>query len=190
MPKVTNILMVGVGGQGIVLASDILAEAALVQGFDVKKSEIHGMSQRGGSVFSHVRFGDRIHSPLIPEGRAHAVYSLETMELLRFADYAAKEAHAVYLTEQILPSSVDVYPEGLEQKIAERFGSVVRVDKKILIARLDNPKTLNIATLGALSNLVQIEPSAFTTAIDRLVPRGTEQVNCRAFEIGQACRGS
>jgi indolepyruvate ferredoxin oxidoreductase beta subunit len=182
--------MVGVGGQGIVLASDVLAEAALVAGLDVKKSEIHGMSQRGGSVFSHVRFGEKVHSPLIPKGEAHVLFALETMELLRFADYAAKNARAVYLDERILPSSVDVYPEGLEQRIAERFESVLCMDKKALVKRLNNAKTLNIALLGALSHLIQIEPSAFTTAIDRLVPKGTKQVNCRAFEIGWAYRGS
>ena len=89
----TNVLMVGVGGQGIVLASDLLAEAAAIAGHDVKKSEIHGMSRRGGPVFSHVRFGERVHSAVIPEGDADLILAMEPMELLRWTSWALSLIH-------------------------------------------------------------------------------------------------
>ncbi len=182
---VHSILMVGVGGQGIVLASDVLAAAALTAGFDVKKSEVHGMSQRGGVVSSHVRFGEKVYSPIIPRGEAEIVYSLETMEVLRWADHAAEAAAAVYLDERIRPAAVETYPGNLGEAIRRRFGRVIRLDRADLKHRLGSLRTANIAAVGALSTLLPLPEDAFTTAIRGLVPEGTEEKNLAAFAVGR-----
>jgi len=107
-----NVLFVGVGGQGIVLASDIMAHAAVLAGFDAKKSEIHGMSQRGGSVFSHVRFGEKVYSPMITEGSADILVSLEEMETLRWLDFANPRTQLIVVKTRILPvGTVTVRPD-------------------------------------------------------------------------------
>ena len=143
---VTNVLMVGVGGQGIVLASDILAEAAAIAGHDVKKSEIHGMSRRGGPVFSHVRFGARVHSAVIPEGAAAVVLAMEPMELLRWAPWAAPGASACYLSTPILPVGVEEYPDDLEAEIEARNAS--RKDEDHVVPE-SNKKADLVAALEA-----------------------------------------
>jgi indolepyruvate ferredoxin oxidoreductase, beta subunit len=185
MTGVTNILMAGVGGQGIVLASDLVAEAALLAGYDVKKSEVHGMSQRGGAVDSHVRFGDKVHSPVIPKGEADVVFSLETLEVIRFADHASARAAAVYLDERILPGGLDAYPEGVDEVISRRFGRVLRVRKAVLKERIGDRHAYNVAVVGVLSCLVAIPKEAFAHAIAHRVPRGTEPLNLMAFEVGR-----
>jgi indolepyruvate ferredoxin oxidoreductase beta subunit len=186
MTAVANILMAGVGGQGIVLASDILAEAALLAGYDVKKSEVHGMSQRGGAVDSHVRFGEKVHSPVIPRGEADVVFSLETLEVLRFADHASACAAVVYLDERVLPGSLDGYPEGIDDVIARRFGRVLRVRKAVLRERISDRHAYNVGVVGVLSNLLSIPEEAYAAAIASRVPRGTVSLNLQAFEVGRA----
>ena len=121
MPDPFNVLMVGVGGQGIVLASDIMSEAAAAAGMDVKKSEIHGMSRRGGPVFAHVRFGQKVHSPVISQGEADVILAMEPMELLRWAPWAAPDAAAVYLDVPMMPVGVTAYPEGMEDDLRRLF---------------------------------------------------------------------
>ncbi|HAS53817.1 MAG TPA: indolepyruvate oxidoreductase subunit beta, partial [Nitrospiraceae bacterium] len=111
MSKVTNVLLVGVGGQGIVLASDVLSLAALYAGHDVKTSEIHGMSQRGGSVFSHIRFGDKVCSPVIPEGRVDILVSLEEMETLRWLSYVNSDTRILFTKTRIHPPNGAGDPE-------------------------------------------------------------------------------
>ncbi len=184
MPEVFNVLMVGVGGQGTVLASDILAEAAMNAGLDVKKSEIHGMSQRGGPVFAHVRFGEHVDSPVIGQGEADVLYSLERMELLRWAAWARPGATAVYADTDIMPSGVDAYPAGIDEEIAERFGRVVRFDMRSLRGRI-NPKVKNTALLGAVSAVSPLPVAAFEAALLANVPDGTYEANLAGFEVGR-----
>lgn len=184
-----NVLMVGVGGQGVVLASDILAEAALRAGLDVKKSEIHGMSQRGGAVFSHVRFGERVHSPMIPQGEADVLYALERMELLRWAEWARPGAVACYLAQSTLPAGVSSYPPGIDEEIDRLFGSVVRIDPRAIRDRV-SPKVKNTVLLGAVSVFTAIPVEAFLDAIDRLSPDGTAGVNREGFRIGRDLAGA
>lgn len=184
MPDVFNVLMVGVGGQGIVLASDILAEAAMNAGLDAKKSEIHGMSQRGGPVFSHVRFGEHVDSPVIGQGEADVVYALERMELLRWAAWARPGATAIYADTDMLPTGVDAYPEGIDQEIAARFGRVVRFDMRALRGQV-NPKAKNTALLGAVSVLAPLPLDCYDAAMEANVPDGTFAVNKTAFEVGR-----
>lgn len=185
MSEPTNVLMVGVGGQGVVLASDILAEAALLAGFDVKKSEIHGMSQRGGAVFSHVRYGDRVHSPMIPQGEADVVYALERIELVRWAAWARPGAVACLLEQDTLPYGVTEYPAGLEEEIDRLFSRVVRIDPHALRSRI-SPKVKNTVVLGAASLFTPgIALEAFHAVIPGLCPDGTAEVNLDGFTIGR-----
>ncbi|MFZ1913354.1 MAG: indolepyruvate oxidoreductase subunit beta [Propionicimonas sp.] len=181
---VFNVLMVGVGGQGIVLASDILAEAAALAGHDVKKSEIHGMSRRGGPVFSHVRFGPRVHSAVIDQGRADVILALEPMELLRWAPWAAPEAAACYLATPILPVGVDEYPDDLDAEIARLFDRLVRVELAS-IRRSVPMKVRNTALLGAASVFVPLGMDSFAEALRALSPRGTYEANQAAFDVGR-----
>jgi indolepyruvate ferredoxin oxidoreductase beta subunit len=185
MGEPVNVLMVGVGGQGVVLASDILAEAALRAGLDVKKSEIHGMSQRGGAVFSHVRFGERVHSPVIPKGEADVLYALERMELLRWAEWARPGAVACYLAQDTLPTGVSAYPPGIDEEIRRLFGTVVRVDPRAIRDRI-SPKVKNTVLVGAVSLFIPIPAEACVAAIPGLCPDGTADVNLAGFEIGRA----
>jgi indolepyruvate ferredoxin oxidoreductase beta subunit len=181
---VFNVLMVGVGGQGIVLASDIMAEAAMLAGLDAKKSEIHGMSQRGGPVFSHVRFGDHVASPVIGLGEADVVYALERMELLRWADHARPDATAVYIAQDMLPAGVDAYPDGVDAEIARLFGRVVRFEARALRGRV-SAKVKNTALLGAASLLTPLPEQCYLDAMKDLVPAGTFDVNATGFRIGR-----
>jgi indolepyruvate ferredoxin oxidoreductase, beta subunit len=183
--EMTNVLIVGVGGQGIVLASDVLAEAAAIAGYDVKKSEIHGMSRRGGPVFSHVRFGERVHSAVIPEGDADVILAMEPMELLRWTSWAGVGAAACYLAAPILPVGVDAYPEGLEADIARLFPRVVRVELAS-IRRSVPMKVRNTALLGAASVFIPLAVDHFAAALQELSPRGTYEANQAAFDTGRA----
>ncbi len=182
---VFNVLMVGVGGQGIVLASDILTDAAVIAGLDAKKSEIHGMSQRGGSVFSHVRFASGpVYSPTIAQGEAHVIYALERMELLRWASWARPDAAAVYLAHDILPWGVSEYPAGVDEEIARIFDRVVRFETKAL-RQVVSPKVLNTALLGAVSVFTPLQARHYVESMDRHCPAGTAQVNQAGFEAGR-----
>lgn len=186
MRGVFNVLMVGVGGQGILLASDILCRVAMLDGHDVKKSEVHGMSQRGGAVFSHVRFGDKVHSPVIPRGEAHVIFSLETLETLRWADHARPDGLALYLGNRMLPSGIDHYPEAVDEEIARAFARVVRMDVDAIQTRLDTRKVDNTVLLGALSELVPLKEERFLLALDEAVPEATKALNQSAFALGKA----
>lgn len=182
--RVWNVMLVGVGGQGVVLASDILAAAALVAGLDVKKSEIHGMSQRGGSVFSHVRFGPKVHSPTIPHGEVDVLYSLERIEALRWAGWARPGAAVCYIDHVIHPFGVKAYDPGVDDDIARLFGITIRFDDHELKS-LINAKTKNTALLGAVSLLVPLPEEAFVNVLADHVPAGTALVNASAFAVGR-----
>jgi indolepyruvate ferredoxin oxidoreductase, beta subunit len=186
---VFNVLMVGVGGQGIVLASDVLAEAAALAGLDVKKSEIHGMSRRGGPVFSHVRFGERVFSPVIDEGQADVVLAMEPMELVRWSSWARPGAAACYLAEPILPVGVAEYPDGLQAEIGRLFGRVVRVELSA-IRRTVPLKVRNTALLGATSVFFELEVEYLHQALRALSPRGSYEANQAAFDAGRELAGA
>ncbi len=184
MSGVFNVLMVGVGGQGIVLASDVLAEAAALAGMDVKKSEIHGMSRRGGPVFSHVRFGERVYSAVIDHGQADVVLAMEPMELVRWSRWARPGAAACYLAEPILPVGLSEYPDGLEAEISRLFGRVVRVELSA-IRRSVPLKVRNTALLGATSVFFDLGPEYLQQALKALSPRGSYEANQAAFDLGR-----
>ena len=184
--KTWNILMVGVGGQGVILASDILAAAALTAGCDAKKSEIHGMSQRGGSVFSHVRFGKKIFSPVIPEGGADVLLSLELMETLRWTAFARAETEFIVLNEKILPANADSYPAGVEEEIQSLSPGALIMDPASLIEKIGDKKYLNVALCGVLAGKLALPEPAWREAVNAHVPAGTFEANWKAFGTGRA----
>lgn len=185
MDRVFNLLIVGVGGQGTILASNIVTEAAMNAGLDAKKSEIHGMSQRGGSVFSHVRFGKEVHSPVIPKGCVDVIISLEEMEAARWTEFLNEDSKIIVLTNRILPANLTEYPEGVIAKMKEKFKNVITIDPEVYTERLGSNKYLNVFILGLLSNYVEIDEDCWKKAITALVPQGTAEKNYEAFVMGK-----
>lgn len=187
--KVTNILLTGVGGQGILLASEILAEVFMLAGFDVKKSEIHGMSQRGGSVVSHVRFGDKVFSPVVPEGEGDILLGFELMDTYRHLSLLRPGAKVVSNNYCISPPSVllgqQKYPEGLSEKISERFPGFLLVEGLRLAEEAGNPKAANTVLLGAVSRKLDIDETVWLAALEKMVPAKAFEVNLKAFRSGR-----
>jgi len=183
--KVTNVFIAGVGGQGILLASEILAEVALSHGLDVKKSEVHGMAQRGGSVVSHVRFGERVHSPVIAEREAELLVSFEKMEALRWIHYLAPDGTVVVNSQEILPSGLEEYPEGLEKEIVARVPGALFLDALALANEAGHARAVNIVMLGAFSNHLGFSEEDWKKAIEARVPKKTIDVNLKAFDLGR-----
>lgn len=187
---VTNILLAGVGGQGILLASEILSEAFMLAGFDVKKSEIHGMSQRGGSVVSHVRFGKKVFSPVVPEGEGDILFGFELLETYRYLPLLRPGARVVANDLCISPPSVllgqQVYPQNLAEKIHKIFPDFLLVDGLKLATEAGNPRVANTVLLGAVSNRVDIDEAVWLDAIGKLVPKKALDVNLKAFRSGRS----
>ncbi|MBS1261276.1 MAG: hypothetical protein MAG453_00597 [Calditrichaeota bacterium] len=194
MSEVVNVLIVGVGGQGVVLASNILCEVAVRAGLDVKKSEIHGMSQRGGVVTSHVRFGERVLSPLIMHGRADVVLGFEAAEALRFAHEVRDGGLLLSSTQKIPPPTGPVkkkqkrprYPQTpLSDAKQVCRGRVVPVEADRIAAELGNPRLTNTILLGALSTGLAIDDALWTDTIRQMVPSKTVELNLAAFARGK-----
>jgi indolepyruvate ferredoxin oxidoreductase, beta subunit len=187
--RVTNILLVGVGGQGILLASEILSETFMLAGFDVKKSEIHGMSQRGGSVVSHVRYGREVFSPIVPEGEGDILFGFELMETYRSLPLLKTGAAVVANDLRIPPPSVlmgkESYPEGLADSIAAQFPDFLLVDGQKLAAEAGNQRAANTVLLGAVSKRLDVAEEFWLQALERMVPRKALDVNRKAFLSGR-----
>jgi indolepyruvate ferredoxin oxidoreductase beta subunit len=182
--KPYNILMVGVGGQGIITASDILTQAALIHGYDAKKSEIHGMSQRGGSVSSHVRFGEVVYSPVITPGTVDILLSLEEMEALRWIGYAGKHTLVVVCQTMLKPAMVEEYPTGVEEELRNVCPKLFLVDPKELGERIEREVFFNVALLGLISPMLDIPETAWLEAISGKVPQRFRDQNISAFKQG------
>jgi len=187
--RVTNILLVGVGGQGILLASEILSETFMLAGFDVKKSEIHGMSQRGGSVVSHVRYGREVFSPIVPEGEGDILFGFELMETYRSLPLLKAGAAVVANDLRIPPSSVlmgkESYPEGLADSIAAKFPDFLLVNGQKLAAEAGNQRAANTVLLGAVSKRLDVAEEYWLQALEQMVPRKALDVNRKAFLLGR-----
>lgn len=187
--RITNILLVGVGGQGILLASEILSETCMLAGFDVKKSEIHGMSQRGGSVVSHVRYGAEVFSPIVPEGEGDILFGFELMETCRSLGLLRAGATVVANDLRIAPPSVlmgqEPYPEGLTERIQAQFPAFLLVDGQKLATEAGNPRTANTVLLGAVSKRLDIDEQYWLKALERMVPPKALEVNRTAFLMGR-----
>lgn len=186
--KVTNILMAGVGGQGILLASEVLSEVLMLAGYDVKKNEIHGMSQRGGSVVSHVRFGEKVYSPIIPEGEGDILFGFELLESYRYLPLLRKRGKVLVNDLKILPPSValgqESYPEDIPGKIAKLFPGTKIINGMALALEAGSPRTVNTVLLGALSQMMEIDGNLWQEALRKLVPERYLEENLKAFELG------
>jgi indolepyruvate ferredoxin oxidoreductase beta subunit len=184
-----DIVLCGVGGQGVLLASEVLAQAALRGGFDVKKSEVHGMAQRGGSVVSHVRYAEKVRSPLIAEGTADVVLALEQLEALRYAHMVSPDGWVVVNELQLAPSGVltgdESYPAHPLRDLRRRLRNVCVVPCREMAEALGNPRVQNVIALGALSTLVDIEPVRWKAALRALVKPRYLSVNLKAFRMGR-----
>jgi indolepyruvate ferredoxin oxidoreductase beta subunit len=189
MSAVTSVLLAGVGGQGVLLASEVLAEVASLAGNDVKKSEVHGMAQRGGSVVSHLRFGAEVFSPLIPRGGADYLVSFERLETLRYLDSLHAGSVVLVNDQRILPLPVSVgkaaYPADVEERLRAAGVRAYFVDGRGLADKAGNAKAVNAVILGALSAIMAFAPELWENALRHQVPPRLIDVNRRAFALGR-----
>jgi indolepyruvate ferredoxin oxidoreductase beta subunit len=189
--KVTNIFLSGVGGQGTILASNILGEVFLKAGYDVKKSEVHGMAQRGGDVTTHFRLGKKVYSPLIAYGEADYLISFELLEALRYINWVKPNGKVILNQQAILPPAVSLgqmeYPKDIEATFRKYFKDNVRVINGQEIARrLGNIQAANVVLLGAFSNFFpEIKEEQWTDAIKALLPAKIHDLNIKAFHEGR-----
>lgn len=190
MNSVKNVIICGTGGQGILLASEILCSAAWRAGYDVKKSEVHGMAQRGGSVSSHVRFGSKVHSVLVEKGAADVVLAMEKMEALRWVEYLSPKGKLIACDLRIEPMTVNtgqaVYPD-VEAKIAELGVPCLMMPVLDIARELGNMRVVNVILLGAASReLPEIHEKHWFDALEERVPMKALEVNREAFRRGRA----
>lgn len=192
LDRIFNVSLVGVGGQGILLTSDVLALAAMHAGLDAKKSEIHGMSQRGGSVISQVRFGEKVHSPIIPNGASDILVSFERLEALRWAHLARPGAKLVVNDMERIPITVSsgLQPpaKDVEKRLAA-YPGLMLIAANPLAEQAGNLRTANVVVMGALSTLVPFDEEHWQAAMRERIPAKLLDVNLRAFALGRAAAG-
>ena len=184
-----NIMIVGVGGQGSLLASKLLGYLLLNEGYDVKVSEVHGMSQRGGSVVTYVRYGDRVASPVIDEGEADYIVSFELLEAARWLPFLKPDGQIVTNIQQIDPMPVVPgameYPEDLVQKMRDAGAKVDAMDCVALAQEAGTVKAVNLVLLGRLSHYFDFPDEVWQNAIEACVPQKFLEINRKAFELGK-----
>lgn len=185
-----NMLLSGVGGQGVVLASFVLSHVAIEEGYDVKQSEVHGMSQRGGSVTSHFRFGDKIWAPLVSPGSADILMAFESLEALRYIHWLKPGGLLVYNSQKINPSPVAAglatYPEEIDAKITAAWPRVQCVKANELAIQAGTVKSANVVMLGAVSPALPFKAETWEAVIRKAVPPKSIDVNLEAFRLGVA----
>ena len=183
-----NIMIVGVGGQGTLLASKLLGRILLENGYDVKVSEVHGMSQRGGSVVTYVRYGDKVYSPIIDKGEANIVMSFELLEAARWAEYLKEGGVLLTNTQKINPMPVITgaaeYPENLEEKLAKLPIKLDAMDALSLAEQAGSSKAVNLVLLGRLSKHFPFTAEQWQDAIEKSVPAKFLELNKKAFALG------
>ncbi len=198
-----NILVSGVGGQGVILFSNIISEIALSAGLDVKKSEVHGMAQRGGSVTTHIRYAPKVYSPLIGEGTADVIVAFEMMEALRYIHFLGPNGRLIYDTHRIdpLPISTGVVERPTDEKLGQLLAEHVRHDASGVMRsavcvpafetalKLGNARVQNVVMLGAISRFLEFPEEAHHQAISRLVKPKVVELNLKAFAEGRALCG-
>ena len=187
--KTKNIIIVGVGGQGSLLASKILGHLLLSQGYDVKVSEVHGMSQRGGSVITYVRFGEKVFSPVVDRGEADFIVSFEILETARWLSYLKPDGQIVTNTQQIDPMPVITgaakYPENLVEKMKSKNFKVDAMNCLELAKKAGSAKAVNIVLLGRLSHYFDIPEDAWQKSLEANVPPKFLELNKKAFALGK-----
>jgi indolepyruvate ferredoxin oxidoreductase beta subunit len=190
-----NVLVAGVGGQGVLLFSDIIANMAMTAGLDVKKSEVHGMAQRGGSVTSHIRYGSKVHSPIIEEGTADLVVAFEKLEALRCVHYLAPSGRLVYDPHRIDPLTVRIgvveRPDDarLSERIAARAPNRLAVPAFATALRLGSNRVQNTVMLGAASRFLEFPAESFRQTIRNAVKPQAVDLNLQAFDAGRDLAG-
>jgi indolepyruvate ferredoxin oxidoreductase beta subunit len=189
--SIFNILVAGVGGQGVLLTSRVLAGSALLSGLDVKLSEVHGMAQRGGSVISHVRFGDRVHSPVISEGECDLLIGFEPVETARCLHYLKGGAAVVYNTRRIATLTTSIgaekYPEDIDRIISSSKPRVYPIDATALALDAGDKRALNLVLLGAAAGFLPVTRETIIEAMKSVVPKAAFSVNRTALLSGFAC---
>lgn len=190
--KTTNISLVGVGGQGILLSSDILVRTAMLAGLDAKKSEVHGMSQRGGSVISQVRFGEKVYSPIVGDGGSDILVSFDRLESLRYRPLLAEGGTALVNDADIVPTTVS---SGMQPAVPDLAGELRKafprlrlLDANALAVQAGNPKCANVVLTGALSLLLAFPRDLWIEALKSRVPPKLLDVNLTAFALGRGER--
>ncbi len=188
--KTINVSLVGVGGQGILLTAELLARTAALSGMDVKKSEIHGMAQRGGSVISSVRFGTEVFSPIIPEGQSDILVAFDRLEALRWAHFLTKDGKVLMNNVDLVPITVTSGQQNpvtdFETRLAKSLPNVVTIDALKIAQELGNERTMNMVIAGALSILAPFKESMWKKAMQERLPAKLLEINEKAFALGRS----
>ncbi len=188
MRKGKSVMIVGVGGQGTLLASRILGNVVIEEGYDVKVSEVHGMAQRGGSVVTYVKYGEKVYSPIISEGEADIILSFEELEAYRYLPYLKKGGTLIVNAQEIDPMPVITgaakYPEEIVQKLKNKADGVIAVDALALANEAGNSKAVNVVLLGVLAKSSDIAEEKWLEAVKKTVPPKFLDVNLKAFALG------
>jgi indolepyruvate ferredoxin oxidoreductase beta subunit len=189
MIQTKSILLAGVGGQGVLRASDILCRAFMDSGLDVKKSEVHGMAQRGGCVTSHVRYGEKVFSPLAKKNDVDILVSFEKMDTLRYLDYVRKDGTIIVNQEEIYPPAVNLgeasYPSNVAETISSYFKNIFQVDALTLALQAGNIHAVNTVLLGTLSSFLSISTDCWERVLHDSFPTKLIDVNINAFRLGR-----
>lgn len=188
--KVFNILIAGVGGQGVLLTSKIIAEAALLQGLDVKQSEVHGMAQRGGSVLSQVRIGEKVFSPIVAEGEADLLIGFEPLETARYLHFLREGGIVVYNTHPIGTIGVSIgreaYPEDIHETIRKHASEVHPFDATKVAVEVGEKRAVNLVLMGAVLRFLPLRETVVDEAITNSVPKKALEINRKAFLAGRS----
>ena len=185
----TNILVAGVGGQGVILASDIMSEVFMEAGYDVKKSEVHGMAMRGGIVTSHFRFGKKVYSPLIKEGEVDILFAFEQLEGLRWINYLRPIGKIVMNDHKINPPAVNLgeleYPKGIPETIQSKIKRCYLVRGTEIALQLGDVRAANVVLLGAISKFFEVNEDLWLKTILNYLPPKVHELNRKAFSAGR-----
>lgn len=184
-----NILVAGVGGQGVILASDIMSEVFMEAGYDVKKSEVHGMAMRGGIVTSHFRFGKKVYSPLIKEGEVDILFAFEQLESLRWLNHLRPNGKVLINDHKINPPIVNLgemeYPKGIPEIIKSKFKDFYLVKGTEIALQIGDVRTANVVLLGAISKLFELKEDLWLNTILNHLPSKVHELNREAFTAGR-----
>ena len=184
-----SIMIVGVGGQGSLLASRIIGNVLLSQGYDVKVSEVHGMSQRGGSVVTYVKYGDKVYSPVIEKGEADIIVSFELLEAARWVSYLKKNGHLITSTQTLVPMPVITgnaeYPADIAEKIEALGIDILAADALSLAEKAGNAKASNVVLMGVVSTKMAFDEDVWQKALENCVPAKFLELNKKAFALGR-----
>ena len=186
----TNVLVAGVGGQGVILASDIMSEVFMEAGYDVKKSEIHGMAMRGGIVTSHFRFGKKVYSPLIKEGEVDILFAFEQLEGLRWINHVKRRGKVIMNDHKINPPIVNLgdmeYPKEIPELVRSKIKDFYLIKGTDLALQLGDVRAANVVLLGAISRFFEVKEDLWLSTILNYLPPKVHDLNKKAFAVGRA----